>query len=63
MHHTVSKMTAMHICKKYIISPYVHSEGDVFKMSCVCFKITHLITSRRFFKKFQTKYFPEKKIS
>ena len=52
-------LTAMHICKKYIISPYVHSEGDVFKMSCGCFKITRLIT--RFFLKFQTKYFLEKK--
>ena len=48
MHDTVSKMTPMHICKKYIISPYVHSEGDVFEMSCVCFKITHLKSSQTF---------------
>ena len=48
MHHTVFKMTAMHICKKYIISPYVHSEGDVFKMSCGCFKVA-LGVSPQFF--------------
>ena len=40
---------------------FLHSEGIVFKIVCVCFKITHLMTYKRcFFFNFQTQYFSDK---